>query len=448
MLKKFWPLLTIINLSLTAFNSQAQVGEVQTNPTLAERIKFTASVSNWYEKVYRRPQASRMVLTDHFKTEVSLTLNASVTQNLVGVVQADVNKYWNSWVTQNRNEPGIYNLLNENKFSSSSFDLELGYFRYEPADFFRFYGGRLPTGNGNPENYWRGSAATSLFPKLAFGRNLDGFIGEFRYENISVGVGYAPYLIQNYSFGTSPTLAKATTESGSSEVENLGPQAFGFGKFEFEGNESFKSASILGQYRWINYLRFPDSTVDESFLGGANGTLAQLRSNLAIFLRTILVSGEIEDFLKKDISFNFSYLSTELQSQGRVRVTSGTFIGTDLGGFGTSNSDDTLKGSIYLFGLRHRARFLGENPTWLGYESLASTGDSIFVDDLSEDSTRFYESKGNAHHLYIIHEVTNHLTARVGLRLINQKHSPTSLGNVRDEEVQVQNYYAHVKFDF
>ncbi|MDZ4678686.1 MAG: DUF3373 family protein [Oligoflexia bacterium] len=415
----------------------------------SKSLEFSGYITNRYDKVYRRNDVGRLWLTDHFRSVFNLDIQAHPADQVDVYGKLGMTKYWNQWITQNRQTDGVYNFNTQTRFADSVIRVEEAYFNYKPFSWFTLTGGRLPTTHGSPVKYYAGKHFSGIYPKLAYGSDLDGAITTFHIahalladHHLDLRLAYVPYLLQNYNYQQTSTSTRPNTNSSASDAETLAPQAMASVHYEY------KNLNLVAHYRWLNYLRFPDATISEASLNSGLSGTALTNSNIAVSLKMLTFHAEITDIAESRIDLSTSYLMSTLSSSGKATVTTGTLAGTDLGGYGTSKSDDTLNGGVLLVASRYH--FLWEelkNP-YLGIEFLTATKDSFYYDGFSEDPGRFYETRGNAYHVYILQPLNEALTVRVGYRRQDFSWTPIALGSTRDDRSKIETYYAHFKIDF
>lgn len=404
-----------------------------------------ARLTNRYDKAYRWIDNGRLVLTDHFRTDLVIDAQTKQLRIVNGFGRIIMTKYWNSWLMENQPANGAYNLNTDDKYKNDTVHVQQAYMTYVPVPWFTLMGGRLPTVDGSPVNYYRDNLSTAIFPKLALGGELDGGLCTFTWDSLLPSnqhlqwhLAYTPFLLENYNNQTTPSTAKPLVAAGTLEAETLGPMAMTGLDYVFDGSTHFQFLRAGFHYRWMNYLRFPDSTV------GPDTTT----SNLAISLRAFTFYGEVNQLAGWPLDISATFLSTILSSDGTVTVTAGPDAARNWGGFGTSKSSDILYGNRILFAARYRSPFHSLYDPILGLEYLLGTQDSFYFDRNPEDVTQFYATKGQAYHLYIAEPLDKNFTVRVGLRRQEYAYTPTALGDTFPDHTKYDTYYADFRAEF
>lgn len=407
-------------------------------------ISFSAQIDNRYDKVYKYLPQGRLYLTDHFKTDFDLDIKSQPTEDLKLFARFTATKYWNQWYTQNQLPNGQFNFNTEEKYKNDNIYLSLAYLDYQPLDWFCFIGGRLPTIDGSPTHLYNGQVSEALLPKLAFGAEVDGALLFFSLKNYSLYVGYIPFLLQNYSYQSTSVNAKPSVSSGQTEAETLAPRAAVGIKTRFEEIK----LTVIIHHSWINYLRFPDATLDASFFDSSLSGASVLSSSLFTTHKNLLFHLDLEDVASTKLDFSASYMLTTLQSNGTVSVASGVGTGRNLGGYGTNLNDNTFNGTIFLLGARWTTPLnLLKNPQ-VGAEYLNSTRDAFYYDRNADDPSQFYATRGQGYHFYFNQPVNSALSLRAGYRLQYFTTTPWALGESTSNSSKIDTYYANVKAIF
>lgn len=400
----------------------------------ATELNWGGEISNQYEKVYRFNSNGPLSLTDHFRMKAGVDLKIKKSDNLNGYLKVETKKYWNSWMVQNRPAAGTDNVRTENPYASDQVNLDSAFFEYRFLEGFRFSGGRF---NSTEEN-------SARFPKLVFGRQVDGMLfskdwGLSESSQLQFGAGYVPYLLLNYNYQSTAAIIKPRYNGGAADAENLAPMAFVWLGLESKNLSWVEKLNVHLQYRWMNYLRFPDGSYEGVYT---------TQSNLTIFLNTVALGIQMRRLAGSPLDLNLNLLLSSLKSQGEVRATAGPGSPKSLGGFGTNSTDETMDGNGILVSGEYQ--FFWEslmNPK-LGLEFFTSTKFYFYSDSEQDDSTAFYETKGQAFQFYWKQPLDKDFFVQAGLRRQNFRHGPTRFGAIADDSTTVDNWNLKVAMGF
>ncbi|MBK9292843.1 MAG: hypothetical protein IPM57_00095 [Oligoflexia bacterium] len=408
------------------------------------QLNFSAQMDNRYDKVYKYIPQGRLFLTDHFKTDFDFDIKSNPVKELKLHARLSVTKYWNQWYTQNQLSSGEFNFNTDEKYVNDHIRLSLAYLDYKPFEWFSFIGGRLPTIDGTPVNFYNGSVSEAILPKLAYGAEVDGALAFGHIKNYSIYLGYIPFLLQNYGYQTTNINAKPLVNGSQIEAETLAPRAAVGIKAYFE---NLKLNAYI-HHSWINYLRFKDTSIDASFFDSSLSGSSQLSSSLYTSHQNLLFHIDIKDVALTNLDLSASYMLTTLQSNGQVNVTSGTASGRNLGGYGTSLNSNTFNGSIFLLAALYTTTLHKLNNPQVGVEYLNATRDAFYYDKNPDDPSQFYATRGQGYHLYLNQPLNNFLSLRVGYRLQYFILSPWALGESAANSTKIDTYYGNVKAIF
>lgn len=436
----FFHIVLLLTLNLPTF---LQAQEKSTFP-----LKFSASLANRYDKVYKYIPQGRLVLTDHFKILFDVDLESMPASDLELKARLSVSKYWNQWMTQNELNPGQFNYNLDEKFRNDQVHLSLAYMIYSPATWFAMYGGRLPVIDGSPVHYYRGEKSSAILPKLTFGAEVDGALLFFNINFFKFYAGYLPFLLQNYAYQTTSVNQKPYVTNSQTEAETLAPRAALGLTTEFSNVLAAKRLWGVIHYSWTNYLRFPDASTDASFFDSTLSGNSQLTSSLQVSIRNLLAHVEFDELFNSSFSFSASYLMTFLNSNGAVTVSSGVGAGRNLGGYGTTKNDEVLNGGILLLAAKYKLPLENIKFPTIGVEYLNSTKDGFFYDRNPDDPAQFYATRGQGLHAYYLQPLGKNLNLRGGFRRQEYTHLPWALGDSVASAIRFDTYYLDVKAIF
>lgn len=318
-----------------------------------------------------------------------------------------------------------------NGYSSSAVYLEKAYADfYIPQSNVVFSVGRLPTVDGQPQNYKDGRARLGTYPQLSFNSIFDGFALTYRVDEylpedhkLALRVLYTPF--SQYSVGPSGYLQSPTDEaSGNRKSTQV---AMGALQFDY-------TVDKLGWTETMGIVLQSYQTGDLHYPGFANaGAGIPTGSSLDFALGGTTLAMEFLGLMNQGWDLSLNYLLSSTKSNG-------TYGGA---GFGTDAAEASTQGGLFLLSTR-----VYSNAWVLGAEYVHGTQDSTYFATNDETLSNFYATKGDAYHVYVTHKFTQNLSLRGGYMEQRYDWTPTGLGANVATDRKIQTGYAHLRLDF
>lgn len=315
-----------------------------------------------------------------------------------------------------------------NGFGGSQVVIEKAYADISiPDTNFTFSVGRLPTVDGQPQNYKDGRARMGTYPMMSYDSVLDGFALTYRADEyipadhkLAMRVIYTPF--SQYSL-------KSRTDSPVDQTgSNLNTQVSAVAaQVDYSVNNLSwaENMGLVAQYLQTGDLYYPNEA--STALGNSTINIATGSTTLAAEMMGIAQTG---------LDLSLTYLATSLKNNGK-------FNGPFPVGLGTNLSDETINGGIFLLSTRYR---LG---SWiLGAEYLNGSENSFFYAPNDETLTSFYSTRGDAYHAYVTKKFGQNLSLRLGYMDQQYKYTPIALGSPVKTDRMTQTGYANLRLDF
>ena len=369
----------------------------------------------------------------YMRMKFQLEIDANVSKYIKFYSRLTATKQFNSFYQQGyaSTDVGGNDLTAPSDYRSSAVFLEKAYVDLMiPDTNFTLSIGRLPTVDGQPENYKDGRARMGTYPQLSYDSVLDGFALTYKADEymptdhkLAARVIYTPF--SQYNVGTDGYVSGVTNQLG----EKLNTQVDTTAAMIDYSNDNkwgMDNFGLVLMYFQTGSLYYPNPAYTS---GGAAGGASSL--NLSVGGTTIAT--EFNGIAHTGWDLSASYLLSNLKSHGSMYAM----------GFGTAAADDSMNGGVLLLSTRYR---LG---SWiLGAEYVNGSKDSFYYAANEEDLTNFYSTKGDAYHLYVTKKFTSNLSLRVGYMDQEYKWTPTGLGANKDSDRKIQTGYANMRLDF
>lgn len=364
----------------------------------------------------------------YMRMKFQLEIDANVSKYIKFYSRLTTSKNFNSFYQQGYADSNVggNDLTAPNDYRSSGVFLEKAYVDLSlPETNFTLSIGRLPTVDGQPQNYKDGRARMGTYPQLSYDSVLDGFALSYKADEymptdhkLAARVIYTPF--SQYNVGTGGYVSGVTNQAGSKLNTQIDTTAAMI-DYSNDNKWGMDNFGLVLMYFQTGSLYYPSPA---TALG--NSTL-----NLNVGGTTIAT--EFNGIAHTGWDLSASYLFSSLKSHG-------TLAGM---GFGTASSDDTETGGVLLISTRYRL------ASWiLGAEYVNGSEDSFYYAGNEEDLTNFYSTKGNAYHVYVTKKFTSNLSLRVGYMDQEYKWTPTGLGANKDSDRKIQTGYANMRLDF
>ncbi|WP_413576865.1 DUF3373 family protein [Bdellovibrio sp. HCB290] len=367
----------------------------------------------------------------YLRMKFQFNIDANVSKNIKFYSRLTTSKHFNTFYQQDATSSNSDDLSASNAYDSSRVVLEKAYADFTVADGLTLFVGRLPTVDGQPQNYKDGRARMGTYPMLSYDSVLDGMGLSYKMDQwmpqgqtLAFRALYTPFS-QYYAGSSGAYTTTPTTQAGA----NLPTNSAGYGVMLDYGISDMSWADSMG----LVLLNFQTSDIyyaspDTTTLGVSSLTLKVGGTTLA---------WELNGIAKTGWDLSASYLASTLNSNGQLAA---NIPGT---GFGTSKSDDTNTGSVFLLSTRYRM------GSWIfGGEWVNGSENSFYYATATEDLTNFYSTHGNGYHAYVTKKFTQNLAFRVGYMLQDYDYTPTGIGAVKASDRKIETGYANLRLDF
>lgn len=362
--------------------------------------------------------------------------------------------------------------------------------------------GRLPTTDGNPVEMWDGAPRQGTYPMLAYGAMLDGVAATYNLGflpseyKLTTRLVYSPLYNINNSSNSVPggQIQEAVYVTGGpsiSEQSTLYAAMLEFetSKFKALGNFTFIAQMTKGSGITIedgvgrgtslgSVLKAPvfggnGSTVASTISGAGIGCTAAgtggacdytfAGSNLEFEFDYMTYNASFMNIMDSNVSFAVTYLHGEIQSRGYLESSStlrtlagqlgstGTDLANALGigkGVLTDSNNKKSTGDMMLATLTYKLPVsMMKNPL-IGAEFLHGTKGSQFFGFAGDSLTAFYQTRGDAYHLFWSQPLESGLNLRVGYQMQDHKWSKGYVGAPTATTLEEKTMYANLRYTF
>lgn len=317
-----------------------------------------------------------------------------------------------------------------NRYESSAVYLEKAYAEFFiPETYLSLSVGRLPTVDGPPHHFKDGRARMGTYPQMSFNYIFDGFgltyqLDHYLPEKQKLALRFLYTPMSQYSVGFSGYLsAPADEATGAKKTTQV---SVGAVQVDY-------SREDLNWLETLGVVVHTFKSGDIHYPGAANATAGTPGSSLDFSSAGTTLSLEFLGIKQTGWDVSLNYLFSTLTSQGQYQGL----------GLGTSGTEDTLYGGVFLLSTRYQF------PDWvLGFEYVQGTKDSAYFATNDETLTDFYATKGDAYHVYVTRKFTQNLSLRLGCMEQIYQWTPTSLGPAVDTDRKIKTGYANLRLDF
>ncbi|WP_413291697.1 DUF3373 family protein [Bdellovibrio sp. HCB185ZH] len=374
----------------------------------------------------------------YLRMKFQFNVDANVSKNIKFYSRLTTSKNFNSFYQQGLSGlPVSDDLQASNSYQSSHVVLEKAYIDMTVPDTgLTFFIGRLPTVDGQPQNYKDGRARMGTYPMLSYDSVLDGMGVSYKMDqympeghSLALRALYTPFA-QYYAGANGAYITAPTKQNGSA----LPTSSTGYGLMADYSINNMSWADGMG----LTLLNFQTSDLYYANPAWVSvGTTPGMDSNLTLSVGGTTLAWELNGIAHTGWDLSLSYLASTLKSNGRL------MSGVPGTGFGMSSDDGSESGSTFLLSTRYR---LG---TWIfGGEWVNGSENSFYYATAAEDLTQFYSTHGNGYHLYVTKKFTQNLAFRVGYMLQDYDYTPTGIGPVVESDRKIETAYANLRLDF
>lgn len=372
----------------------------------------------------------------YLRMKFQFNIDANVSKNIKFYSRLTTSKNFNAFYQQGSTFQSGTDLQSANNYQNANVVLEKAYMDLTVPDTgLTFFIGRLPTVDGQPQNYKDGRARMGTYPMLSYDSVLDGMGLSYKLDqylptdhHLAVRALYTPFA-QYYAGAGGGAYTAPTKQSG----QNLATSATGYGAMIDYGIDNMSWVDSMG----LTLLNF--QTADLYYANPAYNSAspsAATTSSLTLSVGGTTLAWELQGIAHTGWDLSLSYLASTLKSNGSLSQ-------AVVAGFGTNKIDDSNDGGVSLISTRYR---LG---TWIfGGEWIHGSENSFYYATAAEDLTQFYSTHGNGYHAYVTKKITQNLAARVGYMLQQYDYTPTSIGAVEASDRKIETAYANLRLDF
>ncbi|MEK2689829.1 DUF3373 family protein [Bdellovibrio sp. GT3] len=364
----------------------------------------------------------------YLRMKFQFNVDANISKNVKFYSRLTTTKHFNTFYQQDL--AAATDLTSANSYRDSHVVLEKAYADFTiPDTGLNFFIGRLPTVDGQPQNYKDGRARMGTYPMLSYNSVLDGMglsykLDQYMPEGHQLALRglYTPF--GQYYAGSNGTYTNAPTNGQGANVKTAAP---GYGLMIDYAVKDLSWADNMG----LVLLNFQNSDLYIPASGGLSDT-----GNLTIGIGGTTLAWELNGIAHSGWDLSLSYLASKLKSNGIL--SSGAPVGFD-----TNSSSDENKGDVFLLSTRYT---LG---TWiLGGEWVHGSEDSFYYATAAEELTNFYGTRGEGYHLYVTKKFAQNVAFRVGYMLQDYDYTPATVGAASATDRKIETAYANLRMDF
>lgn len=388
---------SLIPMMAQAQSLEDRVAELEANQSL-NIFKFSGTFFTRYDGIMKAEQTDPNTALNpafdnkdlsYLRMKFQLNADADVSKNVQFYSRLTMSKHFNTFYKSGSSTSTAGDdLATSNSFSGSQVVVEKAYADITiPDTNFTFSVGRLPTVDGQPQNYKDGRARMGTYPMMSYDSVLDGFAMTYKVDEympqdnkLALRLIYTPF--SQYSLTGS---TQSPTDQADSKLNT---------HVSAVAAQVDYSVSNLGWAEKVGVVLQHFQTGDLYYPNEANAALGDSTVNVAVGGTTLAT--EFIGIAQTGWDLSLSYLASSLKSTG-------TFANVGLG-FSTNSDDETL--------------------------------------------TSFYATRGDAYHLYVTKKFGQNLSLRVGYMDQQYKYSPIGLGESVDSDRVIQTGYANLRMDF
>lgn len=373
----------------------------------------------------------------YMRMKFQFNIDANIAKNIKFYSRLTTSKHFNTFSKTGTASvtPGA-DLGSSNDYASSNVVLEKAYADLSiPDTNFTFSLGRLPTVDGQPQNYKDGRARMGTYPMLSYDSVLDGFAMTYKVDEympkdqkLALRLIYTPF--SQFNVGTGGYTKAPTNEYGS-KLETQTATTAAMIDYSMDNMSWADNMGIVLQH-------FQTGDIYSPTPAALTGAPYNAKSALSLAVAGTTLATEFNGIAHTGWDLSLSYLSSSVKSMGAI-----TIAGNPTG-FDTNNaSEDTVTGGTFLLSTRYR---LG---SWIfGGEYVNGSEHSFYFASNVEDLTSFYSTRGDAYHLYVTKKFTQNVSLRVGYMDQQYKWTAPAFGAPQDSDLKIQTGYANLRMDF
>lgn len=398
--------------------------------------------------------------------------------------------------------------LDDDTFSGSRTEksgflrLDRAFINYNVGGGVTLTAGRLPTTDGNPTEMWDGAPRQGTYPLLAYGPMLDGVAITYNPKfspsdyKITTRMIYSPLYHVSMDSASIPggQIEKAKYSAGAPSISEQASLFAAMAEFETSKFKALGNFSFIAQLTKGSGITIADGVPRGTSLGtvlkspalGGNGTSIGSTTATALGCTASTGTGSSCDttFSGSNLEFEFNYLSLNtsfinmfdsnlsfaltylhgaihskgyLESSSTLRTIAGA-LGTDgedlantLGigrGVLTNSNDKESTGDMMLATVTYKLPLQVMKNPLVGAEFLHGSRGSQFFGFASDSLTAFYQTRGDAYHLFWSQPLESGLNLRVGYQMQDHKWSKGYLGAPIASTLEEKTMYANMRYSF
>lgn len=380
--------------------------------------------------------------------------------------------------------------------------LDRAFINYNVGAGFSLTAGRLPTTDGNPVEMWDGAPRQGTYPMLAYGAMLDGIAATYNFGfipteyKLTTRLVYSPLYNVNMSTAKIPggQISDATYSAGGPKLSEQAALAATMLEFETSKFNALGKFTFITQMTKGTNIKAGDGVGRGISLGtvlknpafGGNGTEISTNisgagigciadgtggacdtkfegSTLAFDFNYLAVNSSFMNIADTNLSFAFTYLHGNVQSKGYLENSatlrtiagnlgaSGEDMADELGigrGVMTNSNDKKTTGDMILATLTYKLPVSVMKNPLVGAEFLHGSRGSQFFGFAADSLTAFYQTRGDAYHLFWSQPLESGLNLRVGYQMQDHKWTKGYIGAPKASKLEEKTMYANLRYVF
>lgn len=367
-------------------------------------VEFGGEFDLTYEHINDRQRAQSKAHRMRF----SLDVNAPLTDKVKVYTRLTMDKYFNGF--QESSEESTQNSFQE----SATPYFQRAYLEAELAEGLIFSGGRLPTVEGPPVNYWRNLPRTGTYPSRIYNNIFDGYaLTKIWKQDVGQWSGRFLYTPNSLlSPGTSSRPSSTFTGVRTTDIYGVTIERL------------LADWEISLTYLAINSVDIPlPASIAQS-----NGKLSWEFTGLSF---------ERKGLLDKRLDVHLSVVQSAVNTREAIILNDGTSTGLLKDGTGTVRAFSYLLTSkTTVAETDGRPWIVGYEFVWTerNYQSPAGTYNYL-------DPTRFHSTPGYGSHLWLIRPLAEPVLIRGGARVQNIKYANGLFGPQQKVSTHAESFY-------
>lgn len=367
-------------------------------------FSFSGELENRFDYYTSRdkknPTGSENASKNFWSTYFKFNMEAKPTDRLSFFGRMTFSKYWNDFAVRGGSGIASDSGAGGRDLAGTKMYIERAFINYKITNNLVYTIGRMPTVDGPPYHFGKGTARSGAYPMVSYASILDGMA-------LTYGLGTGNGVLNIRGVFTPSTFKDSTADNTDNKsynsdgvrIKETSPMYSLMLDYEGNATKIYNRLNVIGQYLRINEFAL-DRTVDKcSSTGAGSGTVTcagttSTISNLRFELDTFVLYAEMNGIAKTGLDFALTWKRTKTKSKGYL---AGSGTGGSLG-FLTGNADDTKSGNMFLvstaynFGSKYR----------VGYEYI-DIDDGTFQLDSTENAIGFYGGAGSSgHHAFVM----------------------------------------------